>query len=272
MNEIPHYERIESWREKCKMTQKELCAQSGISERTYRSIISGESRNRTTAVIAAVEQMANILSPENPNAFIQDIYGLGSLQCLIDDIKAALPYATSFADDLAPLFSWDSAPIDCSYIISSFAGLLRSTYNNANANNTVYKFLCEMACELSSCNLETDSRTLEPIWSSLISNITVLCECGLPSEQAIPVLNLLRQSRIKNISNERFFAIRAAFFLLFDNYDSVSSVGEFYTAISDVAVLCVDYKLSSPSTFSLAYTIYDYCMELSANTGVGNNA
>lgn len=265
----PNYSCIETWRKKSELTQEELCKKVNVSVRTYRSIVNGETRKRTDAVMDAISSMANILSPDDPTAFLRDVFGIGNIKTIIDDINAAIPYAPFFVSKVIPLFFESSNPIDCSEIISSFTAILCNTYGQLSRSDrkTARPFLTEMACELSMCHLESDPHTLEPIWASLIHNMSSLADNGIPSNEVAPVLDFLRDSRIHNIHTDRLKAVRAAFFTIYDNFYSINSpeaTSALCYALSDISVLCTDYTRPAPDTFYLGFAIYEYCIALSA--------
>ena len=255
---------IEKWRKKANITQAELCAAVGISERTLRDLESGSGdRKRTNAVIDSVLKMAPILSPENPDEFLNELYGIGEVSELVDHIKGRIPYAANFADSLAPLFMAmnGSTPIDCSQIISDFLAILRHDFRKITSVDTypIFNFIAEMSLSVDNCELEPDPRTLEIMWSSLITDIKSLIQCGLSADDANPVLEMLRQGRISRDATLRLNAIRAAYYTLFDNYYSLCNEERYYMALSDIAILCVGHKRTAPYCFSLGIAITNCC-------------
>lgn len=278
MEITPNYARIEIWRNQCNLSQRDLCSQVGISERTYRNLISNNSNteNHTKAVLDAIRAMAPILSPNNPGQFLRDIFGISdSIQTLIDNMHAALPYASDFVEKVTPLFLDTSNPIDCSLIIASFTGLLCQTGHRVllsskyTAGQFFAQFFTEMACELAVCKLELDPRTLEPIYGALIRNLLSLSGSGngIASNEIVPVLDMLRCARIQNDSAERLKAIRAAFYVLYDNFYNIrtaNAMSSLCSALSNISVLCTDYICTAPNTFILGSAIYNYCIALSS--------
>lgn len=278
MEITPNYSVIETWRKKSELTQEDLCSRSDISVRRYRSMIKGELTKQTPAIASAIQNMANILSPDDTAAFLRDVYGVGNVQPIIDDINAAIPHSPLFVSAVTPLFLETGNPINCSEIISMFTAVMCGTYSQlplSTRHHVAGPFLTEMACELSMCSLETNQHTLEGIYTSIISNLSILSDNGIPASEVTPVLDMLRLGRIHNSPTERLEAIRAAFFAIYDHFYSINSPDgtlALCEALSDISILCTDYTCSAPDTFSLGFAIYEYCTELLSNQNEVDNA
>lgn len=237
------------------MSQAELAAASGVSERSIRDIETG--RN-TTPSQKTLDLLCAALCPDDPKTFesiCNDSNDYTSEKALLDLYCGEIPSAL-----IAPL----NKLLDCkstnavSYCLSCLFGYLR---NNHSCNDSIAA-LNAMAASMQSVTLSDTPSEMEASTRALINHLqTLSTDKSLTPDMAATAKDFaiqLSQLRLSATPDARLNFIRTTFYWLYDNWHHLNTTATAYAILSDISLLCNHASDSHSVRCSVFHEIINY--------------
>lgn len=241
------------------LTQEKLAEKTDLSARTISDLETGR---KDTASPKTLQALAEVLCPEDPNAFFEAILDHPDFEYEKALLEGNIRIPDVMCAPIRKLLDAESG--NCvSYVFACMTGYLRGHLGSFDviAPHT-YMIMDAVAPTMRTVKLVEHPGELELMWKGLVANIRALSklEC-LPediSQDAADVVWQLRNSRANNDMDARLAALRAAFFWLYDNWGSIKCEPDAYYALSDISILADNASCSSVCRKHLFYALYNF--------------
>ena len=265
------YTKIKALREKEHMTQGDLAKALDIQDRTVRNW-----ENGTSKPIPFLSKISDLFFGGNMdalNTYFSDEpenWDFSRENQMLNGALESGTIAPIYASVLKPLFECGKQDA-VGVALCSFLGCYRHTPPASN----YYYYLSELAAYVRKATSIRSGAEFEMLTHDLISQLSHYQSCNnLPVESRQQVREIIiAMQKVRHISSdtELVYSLQRCFFCLYDNFDALSALPNYYDTLSAiVAPLEGVAPYSEAECKHLFYTLFQCAVDLTAKRGVEN--
>ncbi len=242
---------VQSRREALHLTQAQLASSIHYTERTIGSI---ERAERDTVNDDTLSSLASVLYPDNPDDFFKEIQSFS-----LAEHSAAIRADPIITDENLKRIALEVLDPQRSDAVSYALASLSAYMMYAEQNKYNLYFLDCFASSMQSYKLSSYITELEPITRYLLLNLSSLASSyDALSSDANEIIQQLKSARLAKDNEAWLTAIRSAFYLIYDAWDTLQHDSTAYAAIQNISILLCGADDSDYARHNVAKAISIY--------------
>lgn len=264
------YTKIKALREREHMTQGDLAKALDIQDRTVRNW-----ENGTSKPISFLSKISDLFFGGNMDALNTyfsddaDTQKFSVEESLLSQALESGTIAPIYASVLKPLFECGKQDA-VGVALCSFLGSYRHTPPASN-----YYYLSELAAYVRKATSIRSGAEFEMLTHDLITQLSHYQSCSnLPVEsrqQVREIITAMQKARHISSDTELVYSLQRCFFCLYDNFDALSALPNYYDTLSAIVVPLEGVApYSEAECKHLFYTLFQCAVDLTAKGGVEN--